>query len=162
VSRRAQQAQAQAQLQWLSTESKSKSESESKSETKEKKSSLRDTIHKMKAESGDGSSESAGTSNFGGNPAVQAAMAQLDIFRQGISSTWQDLLESGRPKDINKKLRPEQPAHSDGDTPEDDNEAADKYTGSTAIMILDENDREMTAWDRMQKRLSEAPVIQGT
>eukprot|EP00550_Attheya_septentrionalis_P002073 CAMPEP_0198291482 /NCGR_PEP_ID=MMETSP1449-20131203/8998_1 /TAXON_ID=420275 /ORGANISM="Attheya septentrionalis, Strain CCMP2084" /LENGTH=332 /DNA_ID=CAMNT_0043990129 /DNA_START=143 /DNA_END=1141 /DNA_ORIENTATION=- len=115
----------------------------------------------MKAESGDTSTDSAGANNFGDNSTLQAALAQLDIFQQGISSTWKDLLESGRPKDINKKLRPEQPAHSDGgDMPEDDNEAADKYTGSTAIMILDENDREMTAWDRMQKRLSEAPVIQ--
>ena len=49
---------------------------------------------------------------------------------------------------------------ADGEVPEDDDAAADKYEGSTAIMVIDEEEH-LTAWERMQRRLSDAPIIQG-
>ena len=38
--------------------------------------------------------------------------------------------------------------------------ATDKYKGTTAIMVIDEEEH-YTAYERIQKRFSEAPIIQG-
>ena len=48
-----------------------------------------------------------------------------------------------------------------GNASEDDNEAADKYEGTTAVMIIDEAEN-LNAYERIQRRLSEAPLIQGS
>jgi hypothetical protein len=47
-----------------------------------------------------------------------------------------------------------------GDVSQDDNEAADKYEGTTAMMVIDETEN-LTAYERIQERLKEAPIIQG-
>ena len=67
-----------------------------------------------------------------------------------VGQTWGELLRSGERKDINKKIGHPQDT-TDGDT---------EYTGEVAIMVIDESEN-LTAWERMQKRLTDAPLIQG-
>ena len=79
-----------------------------------------------------------------------------------VSETWQELVASGQPKDINKKIG--SPAGGEGrPNYANDDEAADKYEaykGSKDIMLIDPEE-ELSAWERMQKRLTDAPIIQG-
>jgi hypothetical protein len=67
-----------------------------------------------------------------------------------VGQTWNELLRSGERKDINKKIGHPQDT-MDGDT---------EYSGPVSIMVIDESEN-LTAWERMQKRLTDAPVIQG-
>jgi mitochondrial import inner membrane translocase subunit TIM44 len=73
-----------------------------------------------------------------------------DNFKAELSSTWQDLVQSGERKSINKKIVVHPTETADGDKP---------YTGRVDIMVLDP-DLHLTAWERMQKRLTAAPIIQ--
>jgi hypothetical protein len=69
---------------------------------------------------------------------------------QELGTAWQELLKSGERKDINKKIgHPE--ATAEGET---------EYTGPVEIMVIDESEN-LSAWERMQLRLTEAPIIQG-
>jgi len=65
-----------------------------------------------------------------------------------VGKAWGELLASGERKDINKKL-----LH-----PEDTVEGEAEYTGPVDIMVIDESEH-LTAWERMQRRLTEAPII---
>ena len=84
------------------------------------------------------------------------ASTAFDSFKSTLGETWNDLLNSNQPKDINKKMHESKA----GDVSQDDNEAADKYEGTTAMMIIDETEN-LTAYERIQERLKEAPIIQG-
>jgi import inner membrane translocase subunit TIM44 len=79
-----------------------------------------------------------------------------------VGDTWQELLDSNKPKDINKKIsdihKSSSQANSRGGA-EGDEEAANKYQGTTAIMVIDESEN-LNTFERIQKRLSEAPIIQ--
>merc|ERR1711937_360708 len=66
-----------------------------------------------------------------------------------VGKTWEELLRSGERKDINKKIG----------RPQDTVDGDEEYTGPVSIMVIDESEN-LTAWERMQKRLTEAPVIQ--
>ena len=72
------------------------------------------------------------------------------------------MVASGRAKDINKKIG--DPSSDDGAPNfEDDDEAADKYEkykGSKDIMVIDPEEH-LSAWERMERRLRDAPIIQG-
>jgi len=66
-----------------------------------------------------------------------------------VGNTWEELKQSGERKSINKTIgRPMDTV--DGDA---------EYTGPVSIMVIDESEN-LTAWERMQKRLTDAPVIQ--
>ena len=104
-----------------------------------------------KQKGGEGASSSSTSS---GGPAldtstlfVRAADA-WDSFRTAVGTTWNELLQSGQRKSINKKIHPVETAG--GDAP---------YTGPVDIMVIDESEH-LNAWERMQKRLTEAPIIQ--
>lgn len=118
---------------------------------KKEKGSLRDTVNRIK---GDKESEQFSL------PEQSEFFSKLadswSTFSTSLSDTWQELLNSNKPQDINKKLHQSKP----GSSSDDDNEAADKYEGTTAIMIINE-DENLNAFERIQKRLSEAPIIQG-
>jgi len=66
-----------------------------------------------------------------------------------VGKTWDELVRSGERKDINKKIN----------HPSDTAEGETEYTGPVSIMVIDESEN-LTAWERMQKRLTDAPVIQ--
>lgn len=123
------------------------------SSEEKKKESLHDTVNRLKGE------KEADTSNQTSaetNEMFSKFADTFGSFSASLSETWNELVNSNKPKDINKKLHESRP----GSVDDDDNEAADKYEGTTAIMIIDE-DENLNAFERIQKRLSEAPIIQG-
>ena len=78
---------------------------------------------------------------------LRNAADHWDSFRQGVGATWQQLIKSGERKSINKKIHPVETAG--GDAP---------YTGPVDILVIDPAEH-LTSWERMQKRLSQAPII---
>jgi import inner membrane translocase subunit TIM44 len=115
------------------------------------KESLQDTINRLKGSKGEESSSSSNS-----NEVFSKAADTYASFTSSISETWQDLINSSQPTDINKQIHTSSP----GSESDDDNEAADKYEGTTAMMIIDEEDN-LNAFERIQRRLGEAPIIQG-
>lgn len=83
------------------------------------------------------------------NEFLRSASSFWSTATEEVSQTWGELLRSGDRKDINKKIGHPQDTE-DGDT---------EYTGPVSIMVIDESEN-LTAWERMQKRLTDAPVIQ--
>ena len=66
-----------------------------------------------------------------------------------VGLAWKELVNSEQRKSINKKIHPV--ATAEGDKP---------YTGPVDIMVIDASEG-LTAWERMQRRLTEAPIISG-
>jgi hypothetical protein len=81
---------------------------------------------------------------------LRSAAGTWSSFSEEVGKTWGELLKSGERKSINKKLK----------HPEDTMEGEAEYTGTVDIMVIDESEH-LTAWERMQKRLKDAPIISG-
>ena len=125
-------------------------------------SSLKETLDRLKnentgssssSEPKDGSdtkesSSSSSTASFDFQAWQIQAADTWDSFRAEVSSAWQDMVQSNERKSINKKIHPTET--EGGDAP---------YTGPVELMIIDPSEQ-LTAWERMQKRLTEAPIIQ--
>lgn len=108
--------------------------------------SLRDTVNRLKNKNKDEASE---TSSPGDGDLLHRAANLFDSFTSEVSAAWQELLKSGERKHINKQIiKPEATAEGDKE-----------YTGPVDIMVIDPNEH-LTAWERMQRRLTEAPIIQ--
>ena len=123
--------------------------------------SLRDAVNRAKAKDGEEIPEDSATSGDDStNELLHKARDTASSFFGAVLQTWSELLDSGKPRSINKRIHEPVQDLADGEVPEDDDAAADKYEGSTAIMVIDE-DEHLTAWERMQRRLSDAPIIQG-
>lgn len=110
--------------------------------------SLKDTIRKMRQDGNNTSSDDDVGEKFDGF--LRSAAGTWSTFSEEVGKTWGDLLKSGERKSINKKI-----AH-----PEDTVEGEAEYTGPVEIMVIDESEH-LTAWERMQRRLTEAPIISG-
>lgn len=140
--------------------------SSSPEEGKEKKKDLRESINRLKNESkSDSEKESSNESSADSepDPRLEKLTSIGTSFLHTISKTWDELVASGAPKDINKKLGT--PTSEEGDDPNfaDDNDAADKYEkykGSSEIMLIDPAEH-LSAWERMERRLRDAPIISG-
>ena len=134
--------------------------------TTTKKKDLRESIQRLKGESKDNAgAEGASTiSDDGNNPYVEKISTMGSNFLDALSQTWEELIASGQAKDINKKIGTVHPTNSDGDTAPNyanDDAAADKYesyAGSRDIMLIDPIEQ-LTAWERMQRRLRDTPII---
>lgn len=129
--------------------------------TTAKKKDLRESIERLKGESKDNGAE--GASDDGNNPYVQKLSTIGSSFLDTLSQTWEDLIASGQAKDINKKIGTVHPTNLDGTPPNyaNDDAAADKYesyAGSRDIMLIDPIEQ-LTAWERMQRRLRDTPII---
>ncbi|KAI2490473.1 Tim44 [Fragilaria crotonensis] len=115
--------------------------------------SLRDTVNRIKNDSSEGptssDTSSSSANNIDTNAFFRRAADAWATFRSEISVAWQELVSAGQSKDINKKIRPAATAEGDQD-----------YTGTVEIMVIDESEN-LSAWERMQRRLTEAPIIQG-
>lgn len=135
--------------------------------------SLRDAVHKIQQEGqrnvevennkGDtGSDTSAASSSSSGNydHILQKALSLLDTFKSGLAQTWEELINSGKPQSVNKVIHAPMGGSAAGSGTDGggnvDNEAADKYDGIAALTVVKENSG---AWERMQQRLAEAPII---
>jgi len=135
--------------------SSSSSSSSSKSkDKKEKKKSLRDSVNRITGDNNnndndnrehkDNDESKSDSKNKNGVSFLSTAWEELQV-------TWTDLIESDKPQDIDKKIHVSHP----GNSSDDDNEAAKQYE----LMIIDPQDH-MNAFERIQKRLSDAPIIQ--
>lgn len=122
--------------------------------------SLRDAVNRAKAKEGEEIPEDSSSGDDSTNELLHKARDTASSFFGAVSQTWSELLDSGKPRSINKRIHEPVRDLADGEVPEDDDAAADKYEGSTAIMVIDEEEH-LTAWERMQRRLSDAPIIQG-
>jgi len=124
--------------------------------------SLRDTIDRLQRGGGSKNKNAKDDPNSTETPndsgAIHSVSTAFRSFTEAVGQTWTDLLESSEPRNVNKKLSDIQKAQP-GRTTDDDHEAAEMYEGSTAIMVIDE-DQNMSAFERIQRRLSEAPIIQ--
>jgi hypothetical protein len=137
----------------FSTETKDKTDSDNDNDNKQQKEeekqeeSLKDTVRKM------GGKQTLQNDN-NVDPRIhelkEKASSFWSSFTEEVGKAWQELLKSGERKDINKKIR----------HPEDTLEGEKPYTGPVEIMVIDESEH-LTAWERMQKRLTDAPIIQG-
>jgi hypothetical protein len=153
------------QLQWndgvstigvrhLSTNPKSDDKSTNQSsdrqqqpQQQDEKESLKDTVRRM---SGGAAGESDTKLDPRINDLVRNAVSLWSTLSTEVGNAWDELQRASERQDINKKLkRPEDTV--DGDT---------EYTGPVSIMIINEEEN-LSAWQRMQKRLTEAPIIQG-
>eukprot|EP00579_Thalassiosira_antarctica_P020559 CAMPEP_0201952204 /NCGR_PEP_ID=MMETSP0904-20121228/1006_1 /ASSEMBLY_ACC=CAM_ASM_000553 /TAXON_ID=420261 /ORGANISM="Thalassiosira antarctica, Strain CCMP982" /LENGTH=485 /DNA_ID=CAMNT_0048495837 /DNA_START=21 /DNA_END=1478 /DNA_ORIENTATION=+ len=132
---------------------------------KEKKKDLRESIERLKNESNAGSSEESNNEksddSTDSNPHVEKITSMGFSFIDTISETWQELVASGQAKDINKTIGTPTTDGGDGDPNANDDEAADKYEeykGSKDIMLVDPQEH-LSAWERMERRLRDAPII---
>lgn len=116
------------------------------SEDNTKKESLQDTIKRMQKEANQDNSSSDGNAQL--NDWFRKATETWSTFSEEVSKTWDELLRSSDRKDINKRL-----IH-----PEDTVEGEKPYSGSVEIMVIDPSEN-LTAWEKMQRRLTEAPII---
>jgi len=112
---------------------------------------LRETLNRIRGNSG--SQENDDQAGGSQNEFFQRAAKGWSYFSEELSNTWQELLQSNQRKNINKKIH-----HMP--TKEGDSTSAASYDGPLEIMVIDESEN-LTAWERMQKRLTEAPIIQG-
>jgi len=151
--------QSQQQFRCLSTKNDTNDDNDNgdtKKENNKKKETLEETINRLKNEGeGDDASQKSSKQT---DDILRNLGEQLSSFSESVSNTWAELLNSNAATDINKKLH-DHHVSKPGSTSEDDNEAADKYEGTTAVMVIDESEN-LTAYERIQRRLSEAPVIQ--
>jgi len=138
-----------------SSDKKSTSTSSHTSEAKDNENSpedegerLKDTVRRMQQQ-GSSSSSDGDTIDPRIYDSVRQASDLWSNVTEEVGKTWGELLRSGERKDINKKIR----------HPEDTVDGEQEYTGPVDIMIIDESEN-LTAWERMQKRLTEAPLIQ--
>lgn len=117
---------------------------------RETEESLKDTVRKMRQDDESKSTGEDDEMNEKIDDFMRSAKGTWATFTEEVGKTWGDLLKSGERKSINKQIR----------HPEDTVEGEAEYTGSVAIMVIDESEN-LTAWERMQKRLTEAPIISG-
>jgi len=110
--------------------------------------SLKDTVRRMQQEKS-GSKADDDATDERVNEFLRSASGFWSTATEEVSQTWGELLRSGERKDINKKI-----GH-----PQDTADGELEYTGPVSIMVIDESEN-LTAWERMQKRLQDAPVIQ--
>ena len=129
----------------------------------EKKKDLRESINRLKGEGESIHEEGDQTSTADtSDPRLEKLHSAASNFFDTVSKTWDELVASGRPKDINKKLNNDQ-SSTDQPNYANDDAAADKYEeykGSKDIMIIDPEEH-LNAWERMERRLRDAPIIQG-
>ena len=116
---------------------------------KNEKDSLRDTIHRLKGENSTSSSSSNTRNDEQVSDLMRKAADLWEKVKSEVSITWQELVNAGKPKSVNKKI-----------LPTETEEGNQEYTGPVEIMVIDESEH-LTAWERMQRRLTEAPIIQG-
>jgi import inner membrane translocase subunit TIM44 len=127
--------------------------------TTEKKKDLRESIEKLKSDNAKESKEEEPQTEV--DPRLERLSSMTTSFIDSLSQTWRDLISAGAPKDINKKIGT---PVVDTDSPNygNDDEAADKYEeykGSKDIMLIDPQEH-LSAWERMERRLKDAPIIQ--
>jgi import inner membrane translocase subunit TIM44 len=117
-----------------------------------KEDTLRDAIHRIQKEADSSKQhqqQETSSASSSSNDFFRRAADVWERVQSEVSAAWEDLIRSDQRKDINKKIHPV--ATKEGDAP---------YTGPVEILVIDPKEN-LTAWQRMQRRLTEAPIIQG-
>lgn len=114
------------------------------------KPSLKDTVRRMQEKDGNTPKEEDNNTNEAVDDFVRRAADTWSNFSASVGETWQELVQSGQRKSINKTIRVHETKGADDEEP---------YTGPVAMMVIDPSEN-LTAWERMQRRLTEAPIIQ--
>jgi import inner membrane translocase subunit TIM44 len=128
-----------------------KSTTEASHNEEQERPSLKDTVNRIKSEGkegGGGTTTSSNDNAFDVDDLLRRAADVWSSFKSEVGSAWQELLRSSDRKSINKKITPV--ATPEGEKP---------YDGPVDIMVIDPSEH-LTAWERMQRRLTEAPIIQ--
>ena len=140
----------------MSTESDKKDAPRTNDETSKENSQtkttsdLRDSVNRMKSKDGNNEEsekiqdESSSNSTFS---YMDNISEQISVFTEEVGKTWQELIGSNKPKGINKKII------------KNPTEPIEDYEGPTDLMMIDESEH-MSTFEKMQRRLSEAPIIQ--
>jgi len=116
------------------------------------KKSLRDSVNRIQEDKNDKSDDND-NDNDKENDLFYKIDTMIDSWSSSIGSTWQELVQAGQPKDINKKLHV---LHPTEDSSLDDQPP--NYEGSVELMVIDES-QHLNAWERMSQRLQESPII---
>mmetsp|Transcript_20713 Transcript_20713/g.48031 ORF Transcript_20713/g.48031 Transcript_20713/m.48031 type:complete len:395 (+) Transcript_20713:60-1244(+) len=131
---------------WYSTaQSKDERNTPKKEEpldAKKENESFQETVNRLRGEEANSSSEESATEFRRNVSGIWSTVSNE------VGLAWQELVNSGERKSINKKIHPV--ATAAGEAP---------YTGPVDIMVIDPSEN-LTAWERMQKRLTDAPIIQ--
>ena len=143
--------QSQSQSRLFSSSSK-REETEKEGDTKE---SLEDTIHRLAGDQA--SSKESSSSSSSSNDRAAVAMGYWKGFVKAVGETWEELVDSGKPKSINKSIRSPDGSGSTRES-RDTEDDAPAYDGPSSLMIVDE---ELPAWEKLQRRIAEAPIIKG-
>ena len=130
--------------------SSKREETEQDEDTKE---SVEDTIHRL---AGDQASRKESSSSSSTNANAAVAVGYLKSFVKAVGETWDELVDSGKPKSINKSIR--SPDGSGSQSTKESKDAGEVYDGPSSLMIVDE---ELPAWEKLQRRIAEAPIIKG-
>jgi mitochondrial import inner membrane translocase subunit TIM44 len=108
--------------------------------------SLRDTVNRIQGNEKEETSKAS--TKIDSDFIFRKAVDISERFLSEVNLAFADLVKSGQAKGINKKIRPV--ATEEGEK---------EYSGPVEIMVIDESER-LTAWERMQRRLTDAPIIQ--
>jgi hypothetical protein len=124
---------------------------------------LQDTLRRLqqedKSQGNEADSDTTTTTNnnttnsdnatsFSKDDLLRKAADAWSSFTTEVALAWNELVQSGQRKDINKKIHPE--FRPENDRP---------YEGPVDILVIDPAEH-LSAWERMQRRLTEAPIIQ--
>lgn len=135
---------------YFSTESKDKKEEVSQpNENDPKDKSLFDTINRMKSEADKDEKEETKTEPKAENDIIYNLKQHLLKFQDQVMETWEELLDSGKAKGIQERIHQSEALRKQRES----------YKGPTELIIIDEKEH-LGAWDKMQRRLSSAPIIQ--
>eukprot|EP00815_Leptocylindrus_aporus_P008022 CAMPEP_0116074200 /NCGR_PEP_ID=MMETSP0322-20121206/15785_1 /TAXON_ID=163516 /ORGANISM="Leptocylindrus danicus var. apora, Strain B651" /LENGTH=403 /DNA_ID=CAMNT_0003563797 /DNA_START=91 /DNA_END=1302 /DNA_ORIENTATION=- len=147
----------QPQSQFESRRFSSSSKREETEQDEDTKESVEDTIHRLAGDQA--SRKESSSSSYSTNANAAVAVGYLKGFVKAVGETWDELMDSGKPKSINKSIR--SPDGSGGNSTKESKDAGDDapaYDGPSSLMIVDE---ELPAWEKLQRRIAEAPIIKG-
>lgn len=118
---------------------------------KDKGETLEETIKRLNSEAKNNDSSKSESESNSSNDAINdisyKAKQFLLNFKDGLSETWDELLKSGEAKGIHNRVK------------ESTRKKKEVYKGPAELIVIDENEN-LGAWEKMQRRLADAPIIQ--
>eukprot|EP00816_Leptocylindrus_hargravesii_P006987 CAMPEP_0196820544 /NCGR_PEP_ID=MMETSP1362-20130617/75795_1 /TAXON_ID=163516 /ORGANISM="Leptocylindrus danicus, Strain CCMP1856" /LENGTH=373 /DNA_ID=CAMNT_0042199475 /DNA_START=144 /DNA_END=1262 /DNA_ORIENTATION=- len=148
------------QIRCLSTDGANKTEKKDaeaeEKDGKKKQESFEETLNRLSGKKDSGENGDSGSQQM--NETIHKASSFFSSFTTAVAETWQELLDSNKGRSINKSVKGSGSKSKGSSGSSDDSAEATDYDGPAALMIVDED---LGAWEKMRKRLAEAPVIKG-
>lgn len=147
-------------VRYLSTNDATKTEKkrvdDNEKDEGKKEESFAETLNRLSGNRGSGKTGDDGSKEM--NETISKASNIFSSLTSAVGETWQELLDSSKGRSINKSIKGAGTKSKVGSDGSDDGPEATDYDGPAALMIVDED---LGAWEKMQKRLAEAPIIKG-